>query len=159
MTRTRKISLFAITVTILALLAFQPGVIGGHEPRAVVRLKPLPALFQAVDRPILIPIPPTVTVIPTTTTTTTTMVPSSDATSVDTPDWNCIGNAESGNNYGEAGGGRWQFEEGTFFSVTGLYGSAEDYSPAVQDAAALKLYSERGFEPWIADRYKCPWLF
>lgn len=57
------------------------------------------------------------------------------------------------------GGGRWQFEEGTFFSVTRLLGSAEDYSPAIQDAAALKLFRERGWEPWIADRYKCPWLF
>ncbi len=36
----------------------------------------------------------------------------------------------------------------------GLPSPAEDYPPAVQDAAALKLYSERGWEPWTT-RYVC----
>jgi len=31
---------------------------------------------------------------------------------------------------------------------------AEDYPAAVQDAAALKLYSQRGWEPWTT-RYVC----
>jgi len=78
----------------------------------------------------------------------------SDATSVDTPDWNCIGEHESGNSYTEHGGGRFQFEDGTWESVTGLPGPAQDYPPAVQDAAALKLYSERGWEPWTT-RFVC----
>ena len=53
----------------------------------------------------------------------------------------------------------YQFEAGTGVGTTGLGGMAEDYSPAIQDAAALQLYNERGWEPWIADRHKCPWLF
>lgn len=84
----------------------------------------------------------------------------SDATSVDTPDWQCIGFHESGNDYAESGGGRWQFEDGTWQAVTGLPGPAESYSPAVQDAAALKLYGEAlaqygdGFHPWTT-RWVC----
>ena len=84
----------------------------------------------------------------------------SDATSVDTPDWECIGFHESGNSYTEAGGGRWQFEDGTFTAVTGLPEPAQDYPPAVQDVAALKLFSEAlrvygdGFHPWTT-RWVC----
>lgn len=106
----------------------------------------------------------TSTTAPTPTTTTSTSPPSittgvpatygGDATSTDTPDWNCIGEHESGNNYTESGGGRWQFENGTWESVTGLAGPAENYPPAVQDAAALKLYGERGWEPWTT-RFVC----
>jgi muramidase (phage lysozyme) len=84
---------------------------------------------------------------------TTTLAPS-DATSVDTSDWACIRFNESRDNYGEQGGGAYQFEDGTWQTITGLPGSAEDYSPAIQDAAALKLYAERGWEPWTT-RYVC----
>lgn len=106
---------------------------------------------------------------PTTTTTTTSAPPPpprappvanpTDATSVSTSDWNCIRRWESSGgvgdgNYAEAGGGAYQFEDGTWQSTTGLQGPAENYSPAVQDAAALRLYSERGFEPWTT-RWKC----
>jgi hypothetical protein len=90
--------------------------------------------------------------------TTTTSPPSlasgNDATSTGTPDWICIKDHESGDNYSEPGGGAFQFEDGTWQSITGLSGSAQDYPPAVQDAAALKLYSERGFEPWTT-RWVC----
>ncbi len=76
------------------------------------------------------------------------VVPITDANSTNTPDWACIREHESGDDYQMPGGGAYQFEAGTWQAVTGLSGSAEDYPPAVQDAAALKLHAERGFEPW-----------
>jgi hypothetical protein len=78
----------------------------------------------------------------------------SDATSTNTPDWACIRAHESNDNYGVGGGGAYQFELGTWEGLTGLPNPAQDYPPAVQDAAALKLYSERGWEPW-STRYVC----
>ena len=79
---------------------------------------------------------------------------SSDATSTNTPDWACIRGHESGGNYGVGNGGTYQFEFGTWQALTGLPSPAEDYPPAVQDAAALKLFAERGWEPWTT-RYVC----
>ncbi|HEY6428120.1 MAG TPA: hypothetical protein VIX84_12925 [Acidimicrobiales bacterium] len=78
----------------------------------------------------------------------------SDATSTNTSDWACIRQHESSDNYGEYNGGAYQFELGTWVGLNGLPNPAEDYPPAVQDAAALKLYSERGWEPW-STRYVC----
>ena len=78
----------------------------------------------------------------------------SDATSTGTADWACIRQHESGGNYSEPGGGAYQFELGTWQSVTGLPAPAQDYSAAVQDSAALRLYAERGWEPWTT-RYVC----
>ncbi len=78
----------------------------------------------------------------------------SDATSTATADWACIRQHESGGNYGEGGGGAYQFEFGTWNSLTGLPAPAEDYPAATQDAAALRLYAERGFEPWTT-RWVC----
>jgi hypothetical protein len=78
----------------------------------------------------------------------------SDATSTNTPDWACIRERESGDDYSEYNGGAYQFELGTWVGLTGLPDPAEDYPPAVQDAAALKLYSERGWEPW-STRFVC----
>jgi hypothetical protein len=78
----------------------------------------------------------------------------SDANSVDTADWACIRWHESRDNYTDGNGGAYQFEQGTWTSDTGLTGPPEDYPPAVQDAAALKLYRERGWEPW-STRYDC----
>jgi hypothetical protein len=77
-----------------------------------------------------------------------------DGSSTNTADWACIREHESGDNYSEHGGGAYQFEPGTWQSLTGLPGSAEEYSPAQQDAAALRLYAERGWEPWTT-RYVC----
>ena len=79
---------------------------------------------------------------------------SSDATSTNTADWACIREHESGDDYGAGNGGAYQFELGTWISLTGLPSPAEDYPPAVQDAAALKLFSQRGWEPW-STRYVC----
>ena len=78
----------------------------------------------------------------------------SDATSANTPDWACIRQHESSDNYSVGGGGAYQFELGTWEGLTGLTGAAQQYPPTVQDAAALKLYSERGWEPWTT-RYVC----
>ena len=78
----------------------------------------------------------------------------SDATSTSTADWACIRQHESGGNYADGGGGAYQFENGTWSSLTGLPSPAQDYPASVQDAAALKLYSERGWEPW-STRYVC----
>jgi pyruvate/2-oxoglutarate dehydrogenase complex dihydrolipoamide acyltransferase (E2) component len=78
----------------------------------------------------------------------------SDATSTNTPDWACIRQHESGDNYSIGNGGAYQFELSTWTGLTGLPSPAEDYPAAVQDAAALKLYSQRGWEPWTT-RYVC----
>jgi hypothetical protein len=78
----------------------------------------------------------------------------SDATSTDTADWACIRSHESGGNYSEGGGGAYQFTLGTWQGLTGLSTPAQDSAPAVQDAAALKLFSERGWQPWTT-RYVC----
>jgi len=78
----------------------------------------------------------------------------SDATSTNTADWACIRQHESGGNYSVGNGGAYQFQLGTWTALTGLPSPAEDYPPAVQDSAALKLYSQRGWEPWTT-RYVC----
>ena len=78
----------------------------------------------------------------------------SDATSTNTADWACIRQHESGGDYAVGNGGAYQFELGTWNSLTGLPSPAQDYPAAVQDAAALKLYSQRGWKPWTT-RYVC----
>jgi hypothetical protein len=78
----------------------------------------------------------------------------SDATNTSTSDWACIRQHESGGNYAEGGGGAYQFELGTWEGLTGLSTPAQDSPPSVQDAAALRLYAERGWEPWTT-RYVC----
>ena len=78
----------------------------------------------------------------------------SDATSTNTANWACIRQHESGGNYAVGNGGAYQFEFGTWNRLTGLPSPAQDYPAAVQDAAALKLYSQRGWEPWTT-RYVC----
>lgn len=78
----------------------------------------------------------------------------SDATTTNTRDWSCIRQHESGGNYAAGGGGAYQFELGTWEGLTGLRTPAQDSPPAAQDAAALRLYSERGWQPWTT-RYVC----
>ena len=78
----------------------------------------------------------------------------SDATSTATADWACIRQHESGGNYAVGNGGAYQFQLGTWTALTGLPSPAEDYPPAVQDAAALELFAQRGWEPWTT-RYVC----
>ena len=78
----------------------------------------------------------------------------SDATTTDTPAWACIRQHESGGNYADGGGGAYQFELGTWEGLTGLSTPAQDSPASVQDSAALRLYAERGWEPWTT-RYVC----
>jgi peptidoglycan hydrolase CwlO-like protein len=59
----------------------------------------------------------------------------------------CIRELESGDNYGSAGGGAYQFLDSTWHAL-GYSGSASDASPATQDEAARKLQSESGWSPW-----------
>lgn len=61
--------------------------------------------------------------------------------------WDCIRQLESGNNYSSPGGGAYQFTDETWRSL-GQTGTAGDAPPALQDAMALQLQSERGFQPW-----------
>ena len=177
--KTRIAMIFAM-MTVPFFLASPKEAIKSHiqsdHPSAVIRTWDL---FASVDRSVFVvpravastttstvPVGTTTTVAPTVpvaaSTTTTEALESvlTDATSVSTPDWQCVGWNESRNNYAEDGGGRWQFEMGTFASVTELPSPAEDYSPAVQDAAALKLYAWAlrtygdGFHPW-STRFVC----
>ena len=78
----------------------------------------------------------------------------SDATSTNTPHWACIRQHESSGDYSAGNGGAYQFEFGTWNALTGLPSPAQDYPASVQDAAALTLYSQRGWEPW-STRYVC----
>ncbi len=78
----------------------------------------------------------------------------SDATSTGTAHWACIRQHESNDNYAEGNGGAYQFELSTWTALTGLPSPAQDYPPATQDAAALTLYAQRGWEPW-STRYVC----
>jgi peptidoglycan hydrolase CwlO-like protein len=61
--------------------------------------------------------------------------------------WTCIRQLESGNNYNSPGGGAYQFEDATWHSL-GYTGSAQDYPPEVQDAAARRLQARDGWRPW-----------
>jgi len=59
----------------------------------------------------------------------------------------CIRQLESGGNYSTPGGGAYQFTDGTWHSL-GYSGSAQDYPPDVQDAAAHQLQASEGWAPW-----------
>lgn len=65
---------------------------------------------------------------------------STDANSTATKDWSCIRWHESTN--GKLSSNVYQFEGSTFRAITGLDRSPGSYPMAVQDAAALRLYSE-----------------
>lgn len=88
-----------------------------------------------------------------------------DATSTTTPDWACIRDHESDDNYSDNTGngysGAYQFMPSTWNeSVSGAgypqYANGEAYEapPAVQNAAALWLYNRDGWSPW-STRYVC----
>lgn len=62
-----------------------------------------------------------------------------------------IRHCESGNDYGYRDGhysGAYNFDRGTWQSTTGLPGEAADYDKDTQDAAAQRLYAQRGRTPW-----------
>ena len=65
--------------------------------------------------------------------------------------WEALRQCESGGSYstntGNGYGGAYQFDPGTHRSVGGD-GTPADDSPAEQDAAAQRLYAQRGAAPW-----------
>lgn len=64
--------------------------------------------------------------------------------------WEDVRQCESGGNYGYNDGtyrGAYNFDDQTWRTVGGT-GSADDASPAEQDARAQRLYNERGSAPW-----------
>ena len=65
--------------------------------------------------------------------------------------WACIRQKESSNNYRAPGGGAYQFKNGTWEDMGGT-GRAEDAPPEEQDARAMKLYQQRGWQPWTTAR-------
>jgi hypothetical protein len=86
----------------------------------------------------------------------TTLTPVSDATSTDTPDWACIRERESRDNYTESGmepeGGAYQFNLVTWASL-GFSGTPAGSPAWVQDRAALALYkwdARYTWSPWSA---------
>jgi hypothetical protein len=70
----------------------------------------------------------------------------------------CIRQEESGGSYAENTGngyyGAYQFDPATWSSL-GYSGRPDQAPPAAQDAAAQKLYSERGFAPWPSTSRAC----
>jgi Transglycosylase-like domain len=78
-----------------------------------------------------------------------------DANSVDTPDWQCIRVHESGDNYNDPNmpSGAYGILISTWQSF-GYSGWPYQAAPATQDALALRLHSEYGFDPW-SSRYAC----
>jgi|BarGraIncu00222A_1022003.scaffolds.fasta_scaffold02711_5 hypothetical protein len=77
------------------------------------------------------------------------VVPVSDATSTATGDWNCIRVHESGDRYNDssAPSGAYGIISVTWHSY-GYSGWPYEASPATQDALALKLYNQYGWQPW-----------
>jgi hypothetical protein len=72
-----------------------------------------------------------------------------DATSTNTPDWQCIREAESGDMYNNPAepAGAYGIIESTA-AEEGLAWPVSSDPPAAQDAAALDLYAKFGWSPW-----------
>ncbi len=81
--------------------------------------------------------------------------PPTDATSTDTADWQCIRVRESGDSYNDPTkpSGAYGILEMTWRS-NGFNGWPYEAAAALQDALALKLYSEFGWAPW-SSRFAC----
>ena len=75
--------------------------------------------------------------------------PPTDATSTATTDWQCIRVHESGDEYNDAArpSGAYGILVETWRSF-GYSGWPYEAAPAVQDALALRLYAEYGWQPW-----------
>ncbi|MDT7550222.1 MAG: resuscitation-promoting factor RpfA, partial [Actinomycetota bacterium] len=75
------------------------------------------------------------------------------ASAASSDDFARLRNCESGGNYaintGNGFYGAYQFDRGTWNGL-GYSGTANQASPATQDAAAAKLQSQRGWSPWPA---------
>jgi Transglycosylase-like domain len=82
-------------------------------------------------------------------------VPVTDANSVATPDWECIRDHESGDEYNDPArpSGAYGILLETWHSF-GYSGWPYQAPAAVQDHLALELYSLYGFDPW-STRYVC----
>jgi hypothetical protein len=123
-------------------------------PKAVAPTTP-----TASTTPTTTPVTPTTT--PVTTPTTTPPVaappppPVTDATSVDTADWNCIRVHESGDQYNspEAPSGAYGILISTWREF-GYSGWPYEAPASVQDQVALELYARYGWEPW-SSRFAC----
>ena len=78
-----------------------------------------------------------------------------DSTTTDTADWACIRVHESGDRYNTPGApsGAYGFLFITWWSL-GYSGLPYQASPAVQNAAALRLYHMYGWQPW-STRFVC----
>jgi hypothetical protein len=103
--------------------------------------------FPATAAPAAAPAaPPAVAAVP---------VPVSDDNSVDTADWQCIRVHESGDNYNDPNmpSGAYGILISTWQSF-GYSGWPYEAAPAVQDALALRLHAQYGFDPW-SSRYAC----
>ena len=61
--------------------------------------------------------------------------------------WDCIRELESGNNYSAPGGGAYQFLDSTWHAM-GYSGTASDAPPSEQDAAAVRLQQQAGWDQW-----------
>ena len=81
--------------------------------------------------------------------------PVTDATSTTTPTWACIRYYESTDRYNtpSAPDGAYQITESTWEGM-GYTGLPYEYSASMQNAAALRLYNARGWEPW-STRFDC----
>jgi Transglycosylase-like domain len=104
--------------------------------------KPLPAPTVPPTVPTTVPAPP-----PT--------QPITDATSTDTPDWQCIRVHESGDQYNSpsAPSGAYGIVSVTWRS-NGYEGWPYEAAAATQDNLALKLFHEYGWQPW-STRFAC----
>jgi hypothetical protein len=83
------------------------------------------------------------------------VVATNDSNSVATADWQCIRVHESGDNYNnpDMPSGAYGILMSTWQSF-GNSGWPYQAAPAVQDALALRLYAEDGFDPW-SSRFAC----
>ena len=81
--------------------------------------------------------------------------PPTDATSTATTDWQCIRVHESGDEYNDPSrpSGAYGILVSTWRSF-GYSGWPYEAAPAIQDALALRLYAEYGWQPW-STRYVC----
>ena len=126
---------------------------GGHFP---ITAAPTIAAAAAAA-PAAAPVSPAATAVTATppVTAAPAVVPINDSNSVATADWQCIRVHESGDNYNNPNmpSGAYGILISTWQSF-GYSGWPYQAAPAVQDALALRLHAEDGFDPW-SSRFAC----